>query len=79
MAAAPTDALDRPRTSLAQHSVFFAEQYPRASNICIGQTMCAYQTATAKVSIYAASQNYICQILKAVMLEGVKHNLFALL
>ena len=41
--------------------------------------MCAYQTATAKVSIYAASQNYICQILKAVMLEGVKHNLFALL
>lgn len=41
--------------------------------------MCAYQTVTAKVSIYAAAGNYIWQILRSVILEDVKHNRFALL
>jgi len=41
--------------------------------------MCADQTVTAKVSIYAAGQSDICRILTPVILEGVKHNLFALL
>jgi hypothetical protein len=58
---------------------FTAGQYRQTINICIGQTMCANQLVTAKVSIYAAAGNYICQIPRPVILEDVKRNRFALL
>ena len=61
------------RGPLERNTAFFADQYPRVSNICIGQTV------TEKVSIYAAARNDICRILRPVILEGVKHNRFALL
>jgi hypothetical protein len=79
MAAAPTNAFDLTTGLSNAPQGFIADQYPRATNICVGRTLCSNQSVTASVSIYAVGRNYICQISKAVMLEGVKHNLFALL